>query len=99
MCRVCASLGLPEDRDCRNCGAPLPVDGFFDTLRHDGIRQSLVREMVQAGIMLLVIGIALLIASWMPIEIRGAIAIAALIVIPLRLLKNSAAIDDRRLRR
>ena len=38
--------------------------------------------------MLLVIGVALLIASWMPIEVRGAIAIAALIVIPMRLLKK-----------
>jgi ribosomal protein L40E len=88
VCRVCAALGQPEDRDCRNCGSPLPVDGFFDTLRHEGIRHSLVGEAIQAGVLLTVICIALLIASWMPIEIRGVIAIAALIVIPMRLLKK-----------
>jgi tetratricopeptide (TPR) repeat protein len=88
VCRVCTYLGQPTDRDCRNCGAPLPVDGFFDTLRHEGIRHSLLGEAIQAGVMLTVICVALLIASWMPIEIRGAIAIAALIVIPMRLLKK-----------
>ncbi|MES2462040.1 MAG: hypothetical protein V4671_15760 [Armatimonadota bacterium] len=88
VCRVCASLSLPEDRDCRNCGNPLPVDGFFDTLRHEGIRHSLVGEAIQAGVLLTIICIALLIASWMPVEIRGVIAIAALIVIPMRVLKK-----------
>jgi hypothetical protein len=88
ICRSCASLGQPQDRDCRNCGAPLPVDSVFDTLRHEGIRQSLISEGIQSGILLLVISIALLIASWMPIEIRGVIAIAALIVIPMRFLKK-----------
>lgn len=88
ICRACAFLGQPEDRDCRNCGAPLPVNGFLDTLRHDGIRHSLIGEAIQAGVLLLVIGIALIIASWMPVEIRGALAIAALIVIPMRLLKK-----------
>lgn len=88
VCRSCASLSLPDARDCENCGQPLPVDSVFDTLRHDGIRQSLVGEAIHSGVLLLVIGIALLIASWMPIEVRGAIAIAALIVIPWRLLKK-----------
>ncbi len=88
ICRVCASLSLPDARDCENCGQPLPVDSVFDTLRHDGIRQSLAHEAIQSGVMLLVIGIALLIASWMPLEVRGAIAITALIVIPWRLLKR-----------
>jgi hypothetical protein len=47
-----------------------------------------VGEAIQAGVMLTVIAGALMIASWMPVEVRGAIAIAALIIIPLRLLKK-----------
>ncbi len=88
ICRQCGMLGHPTDTECQVCGAPLPVDGFFDTLKNKKMVRSMTRETIEAMTMVFVIGIALSLASWMPMEIRATIAIAALPVIAWRFLKS-----------
>ncbi|MBC8103003.1 MAG: hypothetical protein H7Z41_10495 [Cytophagales bacterium] len=67
------------------------MDGLFDTLFRDSIRQSLLAEVAVAAGRLAVTAVALLIASWMPLGVRGAIAVAAVIVIPLYLMRKIGA--------
>ena len=87
ICRQCGFLNLPQARSCNTCDAPLPVDSMFDTLKNDDMRRAITRETVQAVAMLSIILLALFIASWMPMLLRLSLAIAAVIVIPIRLLK------------
>jgi hypothetical protein len=88
ICRTCGFLGQAGERDCGQCGAPLPVDTMADAWNHDVMRKSIVSESIQAGIMILIVVVCLFVASWMSIEARGCIGIAAIIVIPIRLLKK-----------
>jgi len=87
-CRTCGTLAGPKDRRCPSCDTPLPADGFLETLRRPEFRHSILGEALHAGLLFSIVLIALVLASWMPIEVRGAIAISALIVLPIKLLKK-----------
>jgi len=88
ICRQCGMLGQYTDTECQTCGASLAVNGFFDTLKNKKMVRSMTRETIEAMTMVFVIGIALSIASWMPLEVKGCIAIASLPVIAWRFLKS-----------
>ena len=88
ICRSCGYLNLPEAVHCSTCDAPLPVNTMLDTLRNDSMRRSIAQETAQACAMLAIILLAVYIASWMPLLMRGTLAISAVIVIPIRLLKK-----------
>lgn len=88
VCGKCGSLGMPFDRDCQSCGAPLPVDGFFDSWHHKGIRKELAKDTAQMLAGLFIIWSAMLFVSFLPPLMRLTVAVSAVIVIPLRLLKK-----------
>jgi hypothetical protein len=88
VCRRCGQLNGPQDRACANCGEQMPVDHFLDTLRRDDVRRDLLRETADFLAKLAVIGIALYVASWMPIEIKGLLFISACAVLSWRFLRR-----------
>lgn len=88
ICRSCGYLNLPQAVNCSTCDGPLPVDSMLDTLRNNDMRRDISIEAAQAVAMLFIILLAVYIASWMPLFLRGTLAICAVIVIPFRLLKK-----------
>ena len=88
ICRSCGYLNLPEAVYCSTCDGPLPVNTMLDTLKNDSMRRSIAQETAQAAAVLSIILLAVYIASWMPLLMRVALAAAAIIVIPIRLLKK-----------
>ena len=88
VCRRCGALNEPSERACVTCGDLLPVDGFFDTLRGDNMRGQIVREMTETVTMILVVLLALLITSWMPLEVKGVLGISATGVLLWRMLRR-----------
>ncbi len=88
ICSKCGHLGMPFDRDCQTCGAPLPVDSFFDTWKHKGIRNSIIRDTGQMVAGLCIVWAAMLIVDSLPDLMRLSVSVAAVFVIPLRLLKR-----------
>ena len=88
VCHACGLLAQPQDRTCTNCGAPLPVDTMLDVWQNKLMRGEITSEVVQIAIKVAIVLFAMTIASFLPLEVRGAIGIAAVIVIPFRLLKK-----------
>jgi tetratricopeptide (TPR) repeat protein len=88
ICRTCGGLSGPQDHACAHCGTNLPVDGFWDTLRRRGLRQDILRETLDMLAKFAVVVVVVVTGSWMPLEIRGALLISAVIVLPFRLLKR-----------
>ena len=88
VCRQCGSLNGPRDRACATCGALLPVDHFFDALRGDRMRRDIFREVADALAKLLVVLLALYIASWMSLEVKGVLLIATVAVLAHRFLRR-----------
>ena len=88
MCHGCSQINNPDDRNCSNCGAPLPVNTMFDTLRRSDMRASLFWESAQTLIGLILVALALFLASWMDVLVRLLILMIAVIIFAARLLKN-----------
>ena len=88
VCRTCGHLGMPDDTVCRICNAPLPVASMLDTLRNKAMRQGIIGETAMFCLMFGIIILAVCITNSLPVMLRGAIFIVALLVIPLRLLKK-----------
>ncbi|MDX1935081.1 MAG: zinc ribbon domain-containing protein [Capsulimonadales bacterium] len=87
-CTQCGHLANPGERMCPTCGAPLPVDSFWDTVRDPAMREMIVREASEFAIILAVIGIALWMTGWLTLEIRLVTFFAAFIVLCFRFLKR-----------
>lgn len=87
VCRRCGALNEASERNCVSCREPLPVDNFLDTLTNPEIRGVIFREAAHTLVLITVVLIALAIASWMPLEIKGCLFLAATIVLAWRFLK------------
>jgi hypothetical protein len=88
ICRQCGALSLPQETECTTCGCPLPVDSMFDTLRNSRMRNAIAWEAAECIAAIAIVFLALLIASWMDPLMRICLAVAAIFVIPFRLLKH-----------
>ena len=88
VCRQCGALNGPQERVCVNCAAQMPVDGFFDTLRHDDMRTNILREAAETTAMFAVVIVALIIAGGMPLEVKGVLGISTAAVLGFRFLKR-----------
>ena len=88
VCRTCGILGNPQDRDCRECSAPLPVDSILHTWGHAVMRRAIIAESGMALLKIAIIVLAVGIASALPLLLRVSVGSSALIVIPMRLLKK-----------
>jgi hypothetical protein len=88
VCRQCGQLNGPQDPACANCGAQMPVDRLLDTLRRGDMRRDMTRETADFLAKLVVISIALYVASWMPLEIKGLLFISACAVLSWQFLRR-----------
>ena len=87
-CMQCGNLANPGERLCPTCGAPLPTDTFFDTLRDPDMRSIIVKEATEFAVILGVTGIALYLTGWLRLEVRLVVFFAAAIVLANRFLKR-----------
>ena len=88
VCRRCGQLNWPQERACVNCGDLLPVDRLFDTVRRRDMRGDIGRETADFLAKITVVMVALYIASWMPLEVKGVLFISAAAVLSWRFLKS-----------
>lgn len=84
VCRRCGGLNLPQHKECQHCGAALLVEGFWETAAKGGkLRGELVRELWPLAAKALLVSVAVACASFLPLEVRGAVLIATIIVVPI----------------
>lgn len=88
VCRTCGALNGPQTPNCAACGAPLPVDSFFDTLRNHQARRDIGGQTAEFVAMMAVVLLALTIASWLPLEVKGVLLMSTTIVLAWRFLKR-----------
>jgi membrane protein implicated in regulation of membrane protease activity len=88
ICRRCGDLNDSQERHCRTCDNPLPVDHFFDAWHRDEHRQRIIRESAETFAMILVVLFAVLFASALPIEIQCCVIVSAVTVLLFRMLKR-----------
>lgn len=88
-CRTCGTLGAPDAEHCRACGAPFPVDGFFDSMKKGNrMRHGLIRELTESMTMLAIVCVAIGIAVNLSVEIRVCLIISTFGVLLWRFLKR-----------
>ena len=89
VCRRCGKLNLPHQESCEHCGAALLVSGFWETVGRGGkMRGELLREIWPLLAKFALILTAVACATFLPDEMRFAILIATLLVIPFALLRQ-----------
>jgi ribosomal protein L40E len=89
VCRRCGTLNLPTVEVCAHCGAALLVSGFWETTTRGGkMRGELLREVWPLLGKAALVMLSVACASFLPWEVRGAVLIAAVIVVPIVMLKQ-----------
>ncbi|MFM7320316.1 MAG: hypothetical protein ACKO5K_02180 [Armatimonadota bacterium] len=81
-CRNCGTIAPAGEAQCPACGSPLPVDTLDQVVRHPLLRRALAADTLPVLLRWLATAFAFGIATWLPWELRGVLAIAALAVIP-----------------
>lgn len=81
VCRRCGNLNGPQERACVTCGESLPVDSYFDAWKRDDHRTKILRETAESLAMLVVVVIALAIASGLSREVKGVLLLSTVIVL------------------
>jgi len=88
VCRRCGNLSAYDARTCATCGEPLPVDSFLDSIRRADIRRPILRETAQTVCMFAIVLTAVMLASWMPVEVKGVLLIATAAVLAWKFLRT-----------
>lgn len=89
VCRRCGALNLPNLKECAHCGAALLVEGFWETAAPGGkMRGDLLKEVWPIVGKTALVMVATAAATFLPWEIRGAVLIATIIVVPLMWLRS-----------
>lgn len=89
VCRRCGALNLPNLQECAHCGAALLVEGFWETAAPGGkMRGDLLKEVLPIVGKTVLVMIATVCATFLPWEIRGAVLIATILVVPFAWLRN-----------
>ncbi len=92
VCRRCGCVNPPDATHCVRCEGGLLADTVRDAWRRDDIRYPILREVREGAVIVAVVLFALYLASWMPLEIRGVLLLATIIVLTV---KGLRAITDR----
>lgn len=92
ICRQCGMLNAPDATHCTQCGKGLLSNSFLEAWHRDDIRYPILREVREGAIMVAIVLFALYLASWMPLEIKGVLLLATIIVL---VGKGLRAITDR----
>ena len=81
-CRSCGAIAAAGQCECVVCGYPLPVDSIDQVVRHPLLRRALATETLPVLARWAAAIFAILIATWLPMEIRAVLTIAAVAVLP-----------------
>lgn len=89
ICRRCGLLCPASEENCTQCGTPLLVSGFFETLtKGKRMRGDLIRELWPIAAKTAVILIAIGTASFLSPEVKICLLVATVIVVPFTVLKQ-----------
>jgi ribosomal protein L40E len=91
VCRRCGYVNAPDASHCDRCEGGLLTNTVADAWRRDDIRHPLLREVREGAAILFVVLLAVYLASWMPIEIKGVLLLSTVIVL---VVKGLRAITD-----
>ncbi|MBV9849024.1 MAG: hypothetical protein JO250_04970 [Armatimonadetes bacterium] len=83
FCRQCGGANSPTRRVCETCGAAFPHDTFREALRD----KEVLRASAETTACVLVLCAALWVASAQPLEVKGILIMAAIIVVAWRFLQ------------
>ena len=89
FCSQCGAPNPPQRRHCELCDALLPFDSYWDALRS----RELQRASLESLSIIAVVCVLLAFFGYLPLDIKGSVVIATVIVVAWRLLK---AIDGQR---
>lgn len=92
ICRQCGCLNPPDATHCIQCEKGLLTNTFFEAWRRDDIRHPILREVREGAAVLAVVFLAVYLASWMPIEIKGLLLFSTILVL---VVKGLRAITDK----
>ena len=87
VCRRCGSLNPPALHACAACKASLPASRWsrVGTGQH---REELLAELLPKACGVAVLIVAIMLATYLPVEVRGVLAISCLLVLPFWWLKH-----------
>ena len=83
FCHVCGEANHPARRTCERCGKPLPLDSYWDALRD----KETVRATLESVSILFVLAVVLHVFAALPIEVKGVLLIATIMVLGWRFLQ------------
>ena len=83
FCSHCGAPNPPQRRHCELCGALLPFDSYWDALRS----RELQRASLEGLSIIAVVCAVLAFFGYLPLDIKGSVIVAAIIVVAWRLLK------------
>ncbi|MBC7804969.1 MAG: hypothetical protein H7145_02345 [Akkermansiaceae bacterium] len=92
VCRQCGCINAPDAHHCVQCGAGLLTNTFLDAWQRDDVRHPILREVREGAVIISVVLLAVYLASWMPIEIKGVLLLSTIIVLAI---KGLRAITDK----
>jgi hypothetical protein len=92
VCRPCGCINASNASHCMQCGAGLLTDSMFDAWKRDDIRYPILREVREGAVIFAVVLLAVYLASWMPIEVKGVLLLSTVIVL---VVKGLRAITDK----
>jgi hypothetical protein len=88
LCPQCTSLNTAGRTRCFECNAPLSVLGINEVMQTAG-KEELVGEAVQAGLLLVIMFVAMALANNLPLWGKGLVITATIGVLAFRFLKNN----------
>jgi hypothetical protein len=87
LCPHCSTMNASSRTTCRECENALPVDNFSGLLS-DVDKPETIRELTQAGLLLVGMIIVMYVSNWLPMPGKIAIIIGTLSLISFRLYKH-----------
>ncbi len=87
LCPHCSIMNASSRTTCYECGSALPLDNFSGLL--GGVdKQETIRELTQAGLLLVGMIVVMYISSWLPMPGKIAIIMGTLALLSFRLYKH-----------
>ena len=85
LCPQCGKVNVAGVRKCIDCGGMMLTDGMSALIKNSD-REELIREGLQAGLLLIAMIIAMAVASWLPTAGKLAVVIVTVAVLAYRVL-------------
>src|SRR5687768_6497242 len=86
LCPHCSTMNASSRTTCRECGNTMPLENFSGLLGAD--KPEAIRELTQAGLLLVGMIIVMFISSWLPMSGKIAVIVGTLALLSYRLYKH-----------